>query len=214
MSYAAIAGVKNSECSCAWSCCGNVKRLASRDFHAMTRLMSRIHPCPLPQTSLLLRYAGGGGHTDCYRVALPGAVTLPTYVEAFYTTPLFKMERLLLRLVSRGSTDAEARQLARGERKDFAAWMVEARADDQLLLCDYLGRTRSWLMVAAFEDGSALASWLYFGSAVVPVRSGSSAAPTLGAGFNALLGLHRVYSLALLGAARRGLLARRSTTAS
>ena len=69
-------------------------------------------------------------------------------MTAFYTTWLFRLERWILRLaVARPSTDEEAHQLARGEREAFAAWSVEARAPDQLLMCDFTGRTRSWLMV-------------------------------------------------------------------
>jgi hypothetical protein len=176
--------------------------------------MTRVAPCPLPRGSLLQRYADGAGYVDCYRVASPAAVRLPTYVEAFYTTPLFKLERLVLRLLARGSTDAQARQLGLGERDAFAAWTVEARADDQLLLCDYLGRTRSWLMVETLDQSEPPASWLYFGSAVVPARTAGSSTPKPGATFTALLGFHRIYSRALLGAARRRLLARPSSSAT
>jgi hypothetical protein len=65
---------------------------------------------------------------------------------------LFKLERLLLaRLVSKSSTDAQAGQLACGTLDSFAAWSVEERREDQLLMCDFPGRTRSWLMVSAME---------------------------------------------------------------
>ncbi len=64
-------------------------------------------------------------------------------------------------------------------------------------------------MVAVVADDTPLTSWLYFGSAVVPARSVRSATPKLGAAFTALLGFHRIYSRALLGAARRRLLAQR-----
>jgi hypothetical protein len=78
---------------------------------------------------------------------VPHRVTQARYVEAFYTTPLFKVERLLLAwFAARPSTDAEAQRLAAGEIATFAAWSVEAREADQLLLCDFKGRTRSWLM--------------------------------------------------------------------
>jgi hypothetical protein len=121
-------------------------------------------------------------------------------VAAFYTTRLFRLERWILRLaVSRPSTDEEARQLARGERDAFAAWSVEARAPDQLLMCDFTGRTRSWLMVSAI-DGSPGAR-LYFGSVVVPVRNTKTGETGLGPVHGPLLGFHKVYSRLLLGAA-------------
>src|SRR5690606_27974393 len=110
----------------------------------------------------------------------PRAVSQAAYVHAFYTTPLFRAERLVLQwLASRPSTDLQARQLASGATEDFAAWCVEARTERQLLLRDVTGRTRSWLMAAprgGNDDGDGRGGTrLYFGSAIVPVtdpRSG------------------------------------------
>jgi hypothetical protein len=161
--------------------------------------MRPTQACPLPPHALLARYAHAGAYTDCYGADLAGSVSHAQYVETFYTGALFKLERWLLGVfVHRPSTDAQARQLARGEREDFAAWRVEARSADQLLLCDMAGRTRSWLMVAAAPGPRTR---LYFGSAVVPVKPSGGGAPRMGFGFSALLGLHRVYSVALLGSA-------------
>ena len=161
-----------------------------------------IRPCELPPAALLGRYAGSGGHADCYVTEVPGTVSHARYVEAFYTTGIFKIERLILRLLAaRPSTDVEARQLAEGARASFAAWTVEARAADQLLLSDFTGRTRSWLMVAT-PDAAASSTLLYVGSAVVPVRDPSTGQVGLGFAFRALLGFHRLYSRLLLGAAR------------
>lgn len=142
-----------------------------------------------------------GAYTDCYVTEIARTVSLPEYVEAFYTTPIFKLERLILKWsVSKPSTDAEARHLAHGATDAFAAWSVEVRASDQLLLCDFLRRTRSWLMVSAI-DSYGSGTRLYFGSAIVPVRS-RSGQTTLGFAFNSLLGFHKLYSRALLRAAR------------
>lgn len=158
-----------------------------------------IQPCPLPENALLRVYAGNGGYADCYATDLPGTVTHARYVEAFYCTWLFKLERFILKwAVSRPSTDEQARQLAAGTLEQFAAWSVEKRAENQLLLCDMYGRTRSWLMVAPHGNGTRL----YFGSAVVPKRKPASDAPTLGWNFNVLLGFHKLYSRALLYSAR------------
>ncbi len=170
--------------------------------------MTRVASCPLPDAALLQRYATSGGYTDCYRAALPVRVSHAAFVEAFYCTPLFKLERLVLRLAARRpSSDEQARQLATGERDSFAAWSVEARAPQQLLLCDFLGRTRSWLMVAPVDARNEKSTWLYFGSAVVPAVNSRGGPPPLGAPFSALLGVHRLYSRALLAAACRRLLA-------
>ena len=74
---------------------------------------------------------------------------------------------------------------------------MEARAPRQLLLCDFLGRTRSWLMSAALDDGTRL----YFGSAVVP----KAGAADIGRNYLSLLGAHRLYSRLLLRACARRL---------
>ena len=107
---------------------------------------------------------------------------------------------------SRPSTDAQARQLTRGERETFAAWSVEGRASDQLLLADFGGRTKSWLMVVPSSDARAETTRLYFGSAVVPVRPRRGGEAGMGFVFTALLGFHRLYSRLLLRAARARLL--------
>lgn len=169
--------------------------------------MSAITTPPLPQHSLLARYAGNGGYTDCYATDLPGTFSQAEFVAAFYTTRLFKLERAILKwLVAKPSTDDEATELAQGGRRSFAAWTVEDRAPNQLLLRDVLGNTRSWLMVEPRDDGGV--TRLYFGSAVVP-RAADHGHPRLGFSFRALLGFHRRYSRALLAAAR----ARLTTTA-
>ena len=112
--------------------------------------------------------------------------------------------------MARPSTDAEAHELAVGERDAFAAWTVENRTDNQLLMCDLYGRTRSWLMVAHESTGGNAVTRLYFGSAVVPTRQPTSNRPIMGFQFKALLGFHRLYSrLLLLAAMRRLMVGRR-----
>ena len=164
--------------------------------------MRNAIPCELPADALLNRYSESGAHADCYVAEIAGAVSHAEFVEAFYTTGVFKLERLILRLlVSRPSTDTEARELAQGNRDSFAAWAVEARAADQLLLADFTGRTKSWLMVAAPRNAGSSGTRLFFGSAVVPVRSARTGRSGPGFVFKALLGFHRLYSRMLLNAA-------------
>lgn len=153
---------------------------------------------------MLRRYVDAGAYTDCYAADVATRVSFGDYVEAFYVGAAFRPERLVLGLIGKSSNDADARRVAHGEAETFAAWSVEARAADQLLLCDFQNRTRSWLMVAAREGGGTR---LYFGSAVVPVGVGSSAG-RLGFPFNALLGFHQLYSRVLLGGARGRILKR------
>lgn len=164
-------------------------------------------PCALPAHALLARHRADGAFTDCYAATLRRPVSLAEFVDAFYTTRLFKLERVVLAWFARQpSTDLQARQLAVGQRDTFAAWRVEARQSDQVLLADLTGRTRSWLMVApASEGGGAAATRLYFGSAVLPLAQAATGRRRLGFTFHALLGFHRLYSRALLWSACRRL---------
>lgn len=166
--------------------------------------MPAVHACDLPTNALLSVYARMEGcYTDCYSAELAMDIDLPDYIDAFYTTPLFKLERLILKLtVARPSTDDEALLLARARIDQFAAWRVEDRTGEQLLMCDMSGRTRSWLMVDTVVSSTRPTTRLYFGSAVVPVVSTRSGNKTLGYGFSALLGFHKLYSRALLSAAK------------
>jgi hypothetical protein len=162
----------------------------------------RVREVDLPAKALLQRYAGGDGFADAYAVEVDRDVAFEAFVEAFYSTRLFGLERFLLSVLGRHSTRAQLRAMARGETQRFAAWSVELREPEQLLLKDDTGRTRSWLMREALADGGTR---LYFGSAVVARVDPRTGQHRLGVGFNALLGFHRAYSRALLGAARKTL---------
>jgi hypothetical protein len=166
-----------------------------------------VRPCSVPPHSLLHRYQDGVGFADCYVTEVPGAFTQAQFIEAFYTSGLFKIERsLLTHLASRPAGDAEVRQLAAGAASRFSAWKVEAQSSTELLLADFTGRTRSWLMVAAVQrDDRTVSTRLHFGSAVVPRPGGRPGAAQMGWLFHALLGFHKLYSRALLSAARRRL---------
>ena len=149
--------------------------------------------------------AFAGSYTDCYAATVDGDIGLDEFVSAFYTTPLFRLERALLRwFARRPSTDPEARAVAEGSVDRFAAWTVEARASDQLLMCDIGGRTRSWFMVVPTRADPP-ATTLHFGSAVIARPNPASGEPELGTAFALLLGFHERYSLWLLRAAARAL---------
>ena len=158
--------------------------------------MTAIVRAEVPTQSLLSSFGRSGAYVDCYTTDVSSSVLLAQFVEAFYTTPLFKVERLLLGMfVSCPSTDAEAKEFAQAQRASFAAWQVESRGPDELLV--RAGRTRSWFMVA-HEVPLGGGTRLSFGSAVVPREQAGGG---MGAGFNALLGFHRMYSRALLSSA-------------
>lgn len=161
--------------------------------------MRSIQVCDLTETSLLARYRDDGAYTDCYVTDVDTAVSLSQFVEAFYTTRLFKLERTILKwAVSKPSTDKEVYALAMTETDRFAAWVVEARRDDQIVLCDYRGRTRSWLMCKSLSDTGRAGTRLFFGSAFVPIRKTGPDIRRLGVPFYALVPFHRLYSRALL----------------
>lgn len=150
--------------------------------------MTGVRRHPLPSHSLLTKVAHAGNYTDCYVAAVPLNVTHAEFVEAFYTSWLFKLERLFLAwTVDKPSTDAEARDLARGARDRFAAWSVDARIGNQVVMLDYLSYTCSWLMV---EERPA-DTLLYFGTGIF--RKSFA--------FRALVPFHRLYARALLSAA-------------
>lgn len=159
--------------------------------------------CPVPPDSLLDRLMRSrGAFADAYALRLPRAVPLAEFVEAFYTTRLFKVERALIRLLGKPSSDAMARAVARSQGERIAVWTVEARTPEELLMHEDSGATRSWFKAEPQADGSTR---LWFGSAVVPRRRGPGGEPRFSAVFHALLGFHRWYSRALLRAAARRL---------
>jgi hypothetical protein len=165
--------------------------------------------CALPDDALLARYARTDAYTDCYKTEVAGEVSFAEYVTAFYTTFLFKLERSILTwAVSKPSTDEQTTQLAEGKIDTFAAWYVEARSENEILLCDFRNRTRCWLMVSPLHDDTGTRTALYFGSAVIPLRDRMSGRPSMGWAFGALAGFHKIYSVALLYFAKSLLMAR------
>lgn len=173
------------------------------------RLIEALAP---PPTSLLQRELASGAFADAYALQRPGRVAQADWVAAFYTSPVFKLERWILACLGFPSSDEQARSLAYGQAQAYAAWRVEARQPQQLLMRDATGRTCSWLSVEELRAGdSAVATRLWFGSAVRPRpaaagragRAGGKAG--FGLAFHLLLGLHKAYSRALLASAARRL---------
>ena len=157
--------------------------------------MFGVRAASLPPDALLASYSRSGAYTDCYSVTLDRPASLGDFMEAFYTTRVFKLERWLLASILRiPSSDDEAKSLAQGDVDRFSAWQVEARREDQAVLA--AGRTRSWLMVAP----SGKFTTLFFGSAIVPQERGN-----LGWQFTMLLTFHKVYSRILLRAAAKNM---------
>ena len=172
--------------------------------------MRGIAQRPVAEDALLKTYRGGkhperwGHYGDCFSVLVDGSVTLSQFVFAFYTSPVFRIERLILQvLVGAPSTDEQAREVAEGRGDSLAVWTVGERTPTQLLMCDRYGKTRSWFRVVPHASGGTL---LQFGSAVA-ARPGEMDSVKMSRGFGVLLGFHRLYSRVLLAAASRRVLA-------
>lgn len=160
----------------------------------------------LPEDALLNTYRGGlrperwGAYGDCFSVIADRVVSLAEFVFAFYTSPVFRIERSILRVfVGAPSSDAAARALSGGSAASFAVWYVGQRTPTQLLMCDRYERTRSWFRVVPLDGARTL---LQFGSAVAGTRDNRAGSVALGGGFGMLLRFHVLYSKVLLHAAR------------
>jgi hypothetical protein len=170
--------------------------------------MASIAQTTVPDDALLKTYRGGkhperwGHYGDCFSVSVNHPVTLGEFVCSFYTSPVFRIERWVLRvLVAAASTDEQARAVAEGRGDTFAVWTVGERTADQLLMCDQYGKTRSWFRVVPQGQRGTV---LQFGSAVAAKRA-ETGSRKMSHGFGVLLGFHRLYSRVLLAAARRRL---------
>ncbi|QGY00033.1 hypothetical protein EI983_17870 [Roseovarius faecimaris] len=168
--------------------------------------MSTVAQVPPPAGSFLDRVGQGDGvYTDCFEAAIAGDVSFADYITAFYTTPLFRCERLILRFFAGApSTDAEARRVGTGEADRFALWHMVERGENQLLM--RAGRTSSWFMLVPGSTAQGIGTKLMFGSVVMPVIDRKTGQARLGLGFESLLWPHIFYSRQLLSAARRRLL--------
>lgn len=157
---------------------------------------------PLPEHSLLFAYHAKGDYTDCFTADVAGDVSQQQFVTAFYTSRLFKVERFILKwLVAKPSTDRQAGLLAAGSIDSFAAWTVEGRKRHQLLVLDYQGCTRSWLMVEPMKVGHGAATRLFFGTGIASATDRKTGRKTMPLLFRLLLRFHRRYAPALLQSA-------------
>jgi len=161
--------------------------------------MFSIKAAAIPDGGLINSYAiQAGCYTDCFVAEISQDVTLSDFILAFFNTPVFRLERLLLGLfASRPSTDDDVANLASGAGNSLALWKVDARDDNQLIMSVGSGPIRSWLMVVS-DQTAAHTSQLYFGSAVLPVEIGPNGKPKIGKSFRIFHGVHKFYTRLLL----------------
>jgi hypothetical protein len=158
--------------------------------------MPAVRRIPLPEHALLQSRRAAGAFTDCYVLRLERMVTLADCIAAFFTTPVFRIERwIIARVLGHASTDAQARALADGSSDRFLVWVTEARSSEQILLG--VGRTATWLMIEPAPGATAL----YLGSAIEQRGTGKP-----GWKHRALLRFHDLYSRVLLRATARQLM--------
>jgi len=172
-------------------------------------VVSAIVRDAVARDSLLATYRGGVRperwtvYQDCYSVPVDRVVSLSEFIFEFYSSPVFRIERWLLRIVlGVKASDADLKALAAGVSQEFSVWRVADRTVTQLLLCDRFERTRSWLRVLPLGGGRTL---LQFGSAVAARRDSDTGALRLGTMLGSLLWVHALYSRALLWAALIGI---------
>lgn len=142
-------------------------------------------------------------YTDCFVTDIPQPVSINDFIVAFFTTPVFRLERAILSLTkSAPSTDQDIKDLAAGKSERLATWRIEEKQDNQLLLTVTGGQVRTWLMTEPHtpEHGHTR---LFFGSAVIPKEVQSDGKSEMGFLFRALLGFHKIYSRILLWSAKR-----------
>lgn len=165
--------------------------------------MSQITATALPETAFLARYeAQPDTHTDCFQVTLPKHIPLEDFINAFFNSLLFRIERLILKLtVKKPSTDEDIAKLANGTSDTMAAWQLEQRDENQILLEVPQTPIRTWLMRRTDGDHTHL----YFGSAILPSRKDRHGKPAMGHLFFVLTWFHILYARALLYLAKRAL---------
>lgn len=168
--------------------------------------MIHVSSRPLPEQALLHRHAVlAGVQSDAHCVCVPGPVSIAAFVTAFFTSRAFAPEALILRLTLRRATGPVAvAALAEARSSRYAAWHVEERDDTQLLMAVGTGPIRSWWMVCPMPSGK---TELWFGSAILPVKSGTR----VSVGFRLLNRFHLTYARFLLRGAAKALRASAAT---
>lgn len=155
-------------------------------FEANKEPMASITACDVPPDSLLAGFGGPDDYRDCFAREVAGQVSLEDYIERFYCSMAFRPERVILGLIGRGATNADARALARGETDRIAVWKVAERRENQILLEAPSTNTASWLAV----EPAGGKTRLLFGSWVGGIEN---------SGWRVMLGPHQWYSRVLLG---------------
>lgn len=110
--------------------------------------MVQVIATTLPKSACLNDYEHHAGvYTDCFQTELPKGGTLESYINAFFNTWLFRIERMILSTAAKKPvSDEDIARLAQGTSNTMSAWQVERRDADQILLEVPQPPIRTWLM--------------------------------------------------------------------
>ena len=164
--------------------------------------MLGVRKSEIPMTALVKAYQGQPKtRIDCYKIYADKLVNLEYFVGRFYRGRLFRIERALIsRFTGHPSSDKQLNDLLSATSKTFSAWTQSARNENQLIMCDYQGRTCSWFMVEPQDEGTSL----YFGTVLKPTQYFKGLEWLSKPIFTLFLPAHGLYSRLLLGAAAKG----------
>ncbi len=164
--------------------------------------MFNVAPCPIPNTTFLEDLTHReGNYTDCFVTDISEGVSISEFISAFFGSPVLRLERRLLALISAKSTAADVAAVANGTGTKIALWTVDQRDDTQIILKAASGGIRTWMMVSRTSEETTR---LYFGSALVPEAS-ENGEIKLRFSTRALMGFHKLYSRIVLWSARKQL---------
>jgi len=153
-----------------------------------------------------------GCSADAFKSSVEFPVALEEFIQAFFGSTAFQMERTLLKIMGKPYVSpADIKALAAGQQAQFAIWQVKERSDHEIMLKVGDGPIRSWLMVLPEQNGKTS---LYFGSAVLPQGKTKNGTPQIGFLFRTLIGFHNFYSRLLLNSAIKKLIQTHTKTAA
>lgn len=173
--------------------------------------MARVTACDVPEGSLLATFGGEDDYRDCFCGEVAGVVSLPEFIERFYSSMAFLPERMVLRLMGRNASGADIRALARRESDRFGVWEVVSREAEQILLHSKGTGTASWLAVSsssvAIGQTETSSSSTAIGQTKTPAEHGTSTTLYFGSwvgrleesGWRMMKLPHQAYSRMLLG---------------
>lgn len=173
--------------------------LAAEGAAAYAWAMAGVTACDVPEGSLLAAFGGPQDYRDCFCREVAGTVTLAEYVERFYCSAAFRPERIVLGLIGRGASNADAQALAHRHADRIAVWKVVARRQEEILLESRDTGTASWLAVEPIRTGAAAAGAR---TARTRLRFGSWVGNLEQSGWRLMQRPHQWYSRFLLGGVR------------